>query len=477
MNTDCHRPLLLVPDMDLEPAAALELPVSLVSVRQEDEGAGFRLDGVPLPPDQVYLGAVGTVAISPQGCAAAERLAAFWKARFGVEAPALLELAEGDAPVAARRAEALEWLVAELAASQVSAARRAAGFMRDLVQLREMHEQTQSAFHRLERFFFDTVRSQRTMSFDLAPLPAHGACALESGDVLEQRLPQDSVGLSDVAVVVADPIPQGEGRLAATLELAESGRVVAGWSIPADALRAGLLRLSLNVALGPDAQSVRLRLQWEGAAPLHLACSVTNPDQRFLPCLNGALRDEATILAMRGWRYLPGAEAVMPAEGHAPAAAPPARKWVIGQAVLMEAETVGPMFGPAEYVQDLGGLVVRPAPGRVGLARLSGACPAGVRQILGGGETKQAQGPDVEYAIGVLPASRRRSGASAAGLLEEMEISDWIRLAPSQWGELNFFLAAPTEERSDLYLMTRLPKAAGRTPPPAACFFRLLASS
>lgn len=457
------EPLIAVAQQDASDIESLSLPAKFTVLEAHESGAAFGA----VPGARTFA---GFVAVSSQGRELMERTRQSWEEAFGETAPELLDLSGGSDATAQRREAALEWLVRQLMQDRVACARRNSTLARDLARLREAHEQTQTAFQRLESYVFSTGKTERTKTFDIAPDAGLSPCALTDGDLAEQRLPCDSVGLSDVAIAVAGSAPQN-GSLIAALDVLETGKTVANWSVPGDRIANGWLRLSLDTALGTQACTPILRLEWQGEGTLHLVTALRNPAERFCAHVNSISTDQT--LALRGWKYVPDVAAIMPADGHPANEARVARKWVVGRSFFKRAENLAPQPALVSFEQNFGGLAVRPGADGVSAARLKGAYRAGVQQIVGSAETKQEGGPEVEYAIAVAPASRRGQIAAGAVPGTGMQVSDWVRLAPSQWSQLHFFLPEPLEESGDIYLMTRLPGGEAAEAPPNACFFRM----
>ena len=457
------KPLIAVVQEDASDIESLFLPAECTVL--EAPAGSPALGGV-----RSARALAGFVAVSSQGRQVMERARQSWEEAFGEAAPELLDLSTLSETDAQRREVALEWLVRQLMQDRIASARRNTTLMRDLARLREAHEQTQTAFQRVESYVFSTGKTARTQTVEIAPDARLAPCALGDGDLAEQRLPCDSVGLGDVAIAVAGPVPDG-GRLIAALDLLETGEMVANWSVPGEAIAQGWLRLSLDTALGPDACTPILRLEWQGEGPLHLVGALQNPAERFCVHVNSIATEQT--LAQRVWKHVPGVAAVMPADGHPVTGAPVARRWVVGRSFFKRAENLAPHPDLVGFERDFGGLAVRPGAEGVSVARLNEACRAGVQQIVGSAETKQEGGPEVEYAIAVAPASRRGQIAAGAVPGTGMQVSDWVRLAPSQWSQLHFFLPEPLEESGDIYLMTRLPGGEAAEAPPNACFFRM----
>lgn len=462
-------PVVLVQDCDIKAAATLGLPFPLVGVA-DDAALTFRgMDGAPVAAPTVLRDAVAHLVLSAAGARAAAGFGDAFAARFGKgSCPALTDLSalsEADRPQAALRA-----LATGAVAAQGVTMQRNRQMMRDLTELRIIHDQTQSAFAELERFFYGSVRSERRLFRELSPLRTQAPCLLAPGATLEQRLPCDSTGLSDVSICLPKTVPVETGTLTVSLELAESGAQVAEWQIEAADLPTGWLRLALDRALGPDAQTPQLRIHWQGAQQLRLVTSVMHPDARFQP------RPGAPLLAMQVWKYIPGTRAASEAGSHLAHGADPVDRWLVGRSVMTAAVGRAKEGWWVGYSDHFAGLMVRPGPEDGSAARLESALATGVRQVSGGVKTEQAEGPVVEYAMGASPVSARPRSAGTEPDFLPGHMTDWLALPPGKWAELHLFLPAPLTEPHDLYLMTRV--AAGETAsaiPPEACFFTLVA--
>ena len=462
-------PVVLVQDCDLVSAAALDLPFPLVAVAGKDPLEFRNASGQPVAAQTILRDAVARLAMSPEGAKAAADFEAAFAARFGAgSCPALCDLSA--VPDAQRPAAALKALATGAVAGQGIALQRNRQLMRDLAELRIAHDQTQASFAALEGFFYDTVRSERRLFRELSPLRTQAPCLLAPGGVLEQRLPCDSTGLSDVAICLPKGFDVETGTLSVALELAESGAQIAEWQIEAADLQPGWLRLALDRALGPDAQTPQLRIRWQGADQLRLVTSVTHPDERFQP------RPGAPLLAVQVWKYIPGTRVPAAAGSHMAHGADPVDRWLIGRSVMTAAVARADEGWWVGYSDQFAGLMVRPGPEDGSLARLEAALAAGVARLSGGVKTEQAEGPVVEYALAVAPVSARPRSSGSEPDFAPGHRTGWLALPPGKWAELQLFLPAPLSEPHDLYLMTRLaPGETAPATPPDACFFTLLA--
>ena len=462
-------PVVLVQDCDLKAAATLGLPFDVLGVAA-DAGLTFRAaDGTAVDAAAALRDAVAHLVLSAPGARAATGFETAFAARFGTgTCPATTDLSA--LPAADQPAAALAALARGAVAAQGVALQRNRQLTRDLAELRLTHDQTQAAFAALESFFYGAVRSERRLFRELTPVRNNPACLIAPGATLEQRLPCDSVGLSDVALCLPKTFEAETGLLTVSLELAESGAQIAEWRIAAADLHPGWVRLALDRALGPDAQTPQLRLRWQGDEQLRLVTSVTHPDERFQP------RPGAPLLAVQVWKYIPGTRVASEAGSHMAHGADPVDRWLLGRSVMTAAVARADEGWWVGYSDDFGGLMVRPGPEDGSAARLEGVLARGVAQISGGVKTEQTSGPMVEYALGVSPVSSRpRSGGSAPDFAPG-HCTAWLALPPGKWAELQLFLPAPLEEPHDLYLMTRLaPGETAQSTPPDACFFTLTA--
>lgn len=464
-------PVVLVQDCDLSGAVALNLPFAPVAVAGTDPLAFRGADGRPVAAEAVLRDAVARLALSAEGARAAPAAEAAFDARFGEGAcPALADLSA--LPAAARPAAALAALATGAVAGQGEARSRNRQLMRDLAELRIAHDQTQAAFAALEGFFYSTVRSERRLFRELSPLRTQPPCLLAPGAVLEQRLPCDSVGLSDVAFCLPKGFEAEEGTLTAALELAESGAQIAEWTLEAADLQPGWNRLALDRALGTDAQTPQLRLRWQGPGQLRLVTSLAHPDERFQP------RPGAPLLALQVWKYIPGTRVLSEPASHLAHGAEPPGTWVLGRSVMSRAVPRAAEGWFVGYSDHFAGLMVRPDPQEGSAARLEAALPARVVQVSGGVKTEQAAGPVVEYALGAAPVAARPRSAATEPDFAPGHRTEWLALEPGRWAELHLFLPAPLAEPHDLYLMTRLaPGETAPASPPEACFFTLVAET
>ena len=466
-------PVVLVQGCDLPAVASVPIPFAIIVPQVIDAGLSFRdSKGNAVAAETILRDGLARLVLSPEGRTADAALQAAWVGRFGAGAiPDLLDLSAE--PAGARPMAILGALATAAVRTQGGVVQRNRRLMRDLAELRLAHDQTQAAFAALEDHAFRTGLTGRQMLRHLPEQRTQPPCLMAPGARVEQRLPCDSIGLSDVALAIPKGFGVETGELTVALDLAESGACVAEWRIPAARIRPGWLRLALDRALGPDAQTPVLRLSWQGTEQLRLASSFAHPDPRFQP------RPGAPLLALQIWKHLPGTRTPPAAGSHLANGSDTVSRWYLGRSHMMLAAGPGEAKPGAavEYSANFGGLMVRPpVDGSVQAVRLDDALAPGVAMVAGGVKTEQAIGPVVEYALAAAPVSAR---PRTAGNLPEFvpgHVSDWVQLPAATWGEMHLFLPAALSEPHDLYLMTRL--APGEDAPdtaPDACFFPLSA--
>ena len=454
---DAPAAVILVSDCDLDVALALGLPVEVVSLSE----AGFASRGRRLSPDRVFVAALGVLVLSRGAAEGIARLEADWTARFGTDLPERIDLTA--APEGVRREAALGWLAGLMVAQRRETARRMVTQMRGMARLRQEHEAMQAAFARLEAHAWQHRLSERKLSLSLASVLGSPDLILPPGAGVVQRLPGGSVGLSDVAIHIAEQPKPLHGVLSCRLESPDRGAVIAEWTVPAARLQPGWLRLSLVRGLEEDPVGLDLRLGWDGAAALRLATAVAHPDPRFRPVMAGGGDGGRHVLAMEVWHYLPGVRAPASAKGCLPddavEADSPLRR-VEGRDLLraINLDTLAQDMGS---VHGGDALLVHVLTDRVACAILPEAV-AGVRKISIDVLTSNAKGPVVDYAIAVLPAALRPRSPRALPEFPPEFHSGWMRVKPMRAGQVTLILPDLSGEAHDLYLMTRLPPGDAR---------------
>lgn len=446
--------VIVVPLCDEAAAEALGLSVEIVLF----DGAGFLWRGEGVAKDRVHVAALGVLALSAEGARDVVGLAAFWVRVFGSELPDFLNLSWVAAE--ARREAALERLSDLLLAERQGAAVRMVALMRAMAALRQEHEAMQASFARLETHAFLHRLSQRKLAFTVTPAAGSPVLELPSGAALVQRVPGPSVGLSDIALRIAEG-PARNGVLRCRLESPDRGEVLAEWTVPAARIELGWLRLSLLRGLEADPVGLEIRMQWAGEGPLRLETAMAHPDPRFLPCGVDGEPFGRNVLAIEVWHYLPGVRAPGSAKGVLPdgsgEADLPTRR--IEGVELLRAINLDTLVQDMQKVQDAAALLVHVMPDRVACGILPEAV-GGARVVSADIMTWSAKGPVVDYAIGVLPAGMRPRQPGVLPEFPEGFHSGWVRMKPMRAGQVTLILPDLPGDGHDLYLMTRLPPGA-----------------
>ncbi len=459
--TDPWTPICLVAQVDLDACAGQMLPaVGLAVFDTLGAVPVFRLGEAELSPQVVYRDGIATIVASDAGAAQHAALAQFWTAQFGAALPDAIDLRQPGASLGTALGG---HLIAALRVAQTRSIR----LMKELALLRKEADQTQTAFARLESFFYQTGKAERMPDVAFPEQPGQRPILLTKGRPIEQRLPTESTGLCDVSFRIVEAPAKGQ-ILTAQIELLESGRIVAEWALPWDKLVKGWVRLSLARALGTDAQTPVLRLAWDGADPLKLAASFAHPDPRFRAA------DDTGMLAMYTWKYIPGAAPLLAPDGIAASRTGMTDHWSIGSQSLRDAVNMNADPGSLEFTDWMGGLAVRPTAAQPGVARLNAVAHPGVVHLTGGIKTEAGEGPDVEYAYALAPTATRPRAAGHVPEFAPDMTSDWLRLPTASWSELHLFLKAPLTQTCDLYLLSRIPEGVAAQGPANAYFYKLL---
>jgi hypothetical protein len=357
-------------------------------------------------------------------------------------------------PLKKRAGRLQSWIIERFLNVGSTWARRNVDLMRSLVQLRDEHAQCQSRFSALEKFVAGLPGIGRTAGVSLPTGGRLAALEMANGGILEQRIPLESAGLSDVAVSLAGPAPEN-GVLLASLHTLEDGETAATWRLPSDMLAAGEIRLSLPTALGPDSRTAALRLAWAGGAPLHLAASLMHPDPRFQATMDG--RAAMATLAVRTWKYVAGCAAPIPSDGHLPVGNHLHAR-VVAANELARAENMNADNAHFRFIPDLTALQVHPeSGGGVAAGRLVRALGAGAARVRARVHTRHAEAAEIEYALGVMPSGSMMPAPEMPPTFARGCMTAWCRLPPLGADQLDLALPEPVSEPHDLYLMTRLP--------------------
>lgn len=444
---------LLVTSADIDDARRLALPVSLVEVSLSENAVTFRTDaGTELSLSQVMLIEIGSLALSRQGADSLARMDAFWKHQSGGPAPQALAVYEEE--LSKHRVLVLEWLVKQISTVRQAAAIRSTDQMRELGLLRRQHEETQAGFRDLEMFLYRNVSQKRILDTTLSPISGQLPLNLGRGDQLVQRLPGASIGLSDISIHIFNETSPVDGVLHASLSSLEEGETLAIWEVPANKLRHGWLRLSLERALGPDPVTLMLSVSYQGSGTVKLSNSIQHPEQRFWAQVND--RSMPNVPALQTWRWIAGASAPVAATAVLPVGGQNRLRRVLGEA-LTTARDLNDTNQMMQLQQNTSALLVHVLEDRLAGAILSGVALPGARHIYADVRTYHGDAPPVEYQIAVAPHSLYRPLEGEVPSFKAQYASDWVRLAPQEDGQVHLFLPEPLDQHYDVYMLTRLP--------------------
>lgn len=428
-----------VAERDLDLAASLDLGCDLVKVADDGTISGAANGS-----------AIGSLALSSEGEAALDRA--------GTAAP--LAVPGGDARLVLTDAPKDEWsararvfLMEQLKNRVRTQAERNVALARELAVIRGEHDTTQTAFSQLETYVREVVGDGRRLTGSFLPATTSPTFTLTERDVIRQRLPGSSAGLSDVAISLAHA-PDEDGELHVELLTAEDGRRPALWTVAAADLKKGWNRFSLPISLAADAMTAILALSWSGKGRLRLNGALRHPDTRFQAEHNGSLLGY-TAGIMR-WSYVPGCSCDVPADALVPSGRKVSTR-VLSTEALMAAESRNASNPYFIYRKDVGGLVVHPIGTVPSIGLLREAAPPGTTAVRARIEGTAPDGPDAEYAIGVAPPAARPTATDTLPAFAAGALTEWHRLPSGVPAEINLPFKDGLDGVHDLYLLTRMP--------------------
>lgn len=449
---------VLVASDDLTTIQPLLAGLALATLHWTDDQPHIQLSGHRVTPEQMYVWCIGAMAHSATGKKNLEKAWQVFSMHLGGVLPDILSI---ETPPASKskdsRAQALLLLVQRLTQAHNNAAARNVALMREAAQLRQFQSETQDAFSRLEQFVYAQALMHRSPARIHLPASGLSPITLLEHNTIEQRLPAGSAGLCDVALHLfqrkGEPMPL-EGTLAVELTTIEDGKTQAVWLVKASDLKPGWLRLSLPASLSADEKTPTLRVTWDGHEPCLFSRSMPHPDTRFQAAVDGQACGH--LLAMQTWHYVPGAEAPMPAEAHAPHHSPVLRR-VISPTALEAAVNLQTANNYFNFVKKRSALMVHVLNSGVASALLPEALPAGTCSVRSRIQTLSDKAPVVEYALALAPKNLRIQPDAPLPDFGTQHASTWHPLEAIENGEIHLELPRPLAEAHDLYLMTRLP--------------------
>lgn len=437
---------LVVSKADSPVIQELGLDIPLAVIELGESGPIVSLDGVPLAPPALHLGALASVVCSKKAKAEIAAFEQYFVESFGQDAPVSADLT--SCPEAQRSAQLSAVLLRALREANLGHARRNVSLQRSIAELRKQHTQMQSAFSALERYVYDAGVMHRSLTLELMPAADELPLALPPGGALVQRLPCSSSGLSDLAISIDESCLPAEGDLVVSLATLEDEQVHAQWTVSGTEIETGWLRFSLPVSLEADERTPVLRVEWQGQLDLALGAAMHHPDPRFQATIDGASQN--MVLAIRAWSYVAGCEAPASEDGHLPNHNP-VRRRLISAERLSKAENLTPACTVFQFLDDSKALLVHAVPDGPSVARIGASVGVGVSHISASIMTRNEQAPDLDYAIAVAPAQTTRDVPQ----FEPLKRSPWLRLSAMHIGEVHLYLPEPIEATHDLYLMVR----------------------
>jgi len=454
----CAPLALIVPADDMSAALKLGLPTALLSGSTEAGRLVLTEAGAMLVPSAQTTRVAGCLALTSDTLPSARTIIEAWTETTGLGLP-LIDMSE---EIPSARAVAVLRETARLYGERMrKLALQNAELMEMLALLRVEHEDQGIALRKTRNFLLKTVESRRWLAQAHGPLSRDtpSQFRLAPRVTLIQRLAAGSAGLSDLGVFLPDQHWPQTGVLRVRLHLVESDMVKASWDIPAAKLAPGWLRLTLLDALEDDDQTLRLELSWEGTEALLLGAGLHHPDPVL--CADLAGERQSQLLAHRIWKYIPGARAPLPADGHWTASSGVAPV-SIDPEHLSQALPVDPDGSRVQYFPNLEALQVHPQPEGLSAARLAGVVAPGLREITATIGGRDERVPAVEYALAVAPHHPLREiGDLVADCARRGHMSDWVCLSGDREGDLRLILPEPLKQVCDLFLVTRLaPRAA-----------------
>lgn len=265
--------------------------------------------GAPLAEGEALLRLsvppMGVVCVVASQAEQGEALAQWWLAASGLSAPLV---------VAADAAQAMPEVLARMAGEFAQANRRCVDLERSLAETRVDYEDTRIAIAALSRTLGQRPPGPLGLSLALEP-SADLVGAAQPGERLFLRQPLGCKleGLAALALHVGAISAASTGPMRLRVFGAESGTVVASWTVPMAEMVEGWLTLDLPTPLGPDRETAVLEIAADVEGPHSLAFSL---DTGWVPAEVACAREDGSeqgrALAMRLWTARLGDRFVVP---------------------------------------------------------------------------------------------------------------------------------------------------------------------
>jgi hypothetical protein len=454
---------------------ALEKAHPEINFASVENGAGapvFSRGGTKLSDHEVFVGCVGFVADSK---AALETIGAArdtWRARFGVDAPPVVDISGIAAPTD-RKVAMLAFVADACAKDRVAQAARLLSSQREVLQIRAAYEEVLTSFRSLELFLGQSAKATRWIGTVIEPLDSRAPLRVKEGDVVKQLLPTDSSGMSDVGFYLISAPPRGKGELRVSLSLLETGQRVASWQIPGERLRTGWNRFALEAGLGVEARTPLLQFDWDGEETLRFGLSMRHPEERFCVSVNGT--PGVAVLAVQAWKSIPGARTPVTPDAFLSGGATP-RRWTFSEQVLKNVVDLAPVPDHVKFVPEHAAVMVHPVKDRVSVAVLPSAACEGMRHITADATITHPASADVEYALAIGDPDDRPRGPGEMPDFTDANHSGWVRVKAMRTTQVHLVLQTPLDGSADVYFMTRLADKDANTSNAWATFSNLRAT-
>lgn len=461
--TSLDKVFITCDDDDFPALESFQLPVSVIRIKELIKLSQASVSDDDFINDKMILNFLGSVHFTPSGVLLGNSLAKHLKKRIDNLNFKILDLTETFAALSSEdiKNKVTNWILNEMISVRGSMAQRNVMLRRELSSIRKSHESTQLSFERLEAFLWKAFAAPRWHTLTLEPLNALLPRVLSSGSRLTQRIPNDTSGLSDVAVFISNINSIGAGVLTAQLEASESGALLSEWQVnSAEFDSTGWVRFSMLRSIGLDKQTLILHLAWSGEIPIEIACSVAHPDSRFHSFVDSI--GVETVIALKCWKYIEGVLAPLPSDGHVALdrvnlVLPKSRRVFVDKAKLSMVTNLDPTLSEVAFDPDRNGILVHPPKEGIAIGRIDNCFNYSITQVSASIETVNERSQHIEYCIALADKRLRDLEKLDDASFIDMTKSEWISLRPNYSSQIHLYLPEINHNSFDLYLMTRLP--------------------
>lgn len=348
-----------------------------------------------------------------------------------------------------------QWIFDILLTSYKKQAKYITNLSKSLAQLRHSHEQSLNSFVKLEKFLSTVVKTPRWEFLTLPPSTNNLPLQITSDQILVQRIPCSSTGISDIAINInKKSIINNADKLELKLFLEESEDCIATWIIPGFDLQEGWLRLSLERSLNSDSQTPLLELSWSGKNSLFLNTSIHNPDPRFCVSIND--QKASNTIQLRIWKYIEGCLCSIPQDGFLPQTNDNHFKMLsikkMQTALIPNTDNL-----TISWIKDKKSLQVHPLLSTPTIACIEHITVENYTEITADIETISERATDIEYAIGIAPSSNYKKSKNIQ-VSDIKNLSAWVKIPALTKSQLVLNIRnLNKKEIYNLYLITKVP--------------------